>query len=455
MLGSGMGQVTVLCVDDDPDLVALTASLLDDANERFETITETDPRAAIERVHEESVDCVVSDYDMPEMDGVALLESIRDEFPDLPFILFTGKGSEEIASTAIAHGVTDYLQKDTGNEQYELLANRVSNAVAQHRASQRAGNLDRIRGLVQDVNQMLVRTTDRQHVERRICEIIADADPYLLASIVEIDSNATGTGTVEANSGEGKRTETDVHVRTSAADSQKTTTIDKTDLDSVVECCPVDAAIESGSIETATRDHTESPATTFDSDSLSCAAVPIQYDGQLRGVLCVVADRGDAFDSRERNLIAEISEDLGHAIYRIELQDRQQRFERIISNLPVGVYRNAPLPDGTLLEVNPALVEMFDAAGKDELLGRPFRELYADPADREQFVSKLKRDGIVHDMQLEFETLSGEQFEASVTGITTVENDERYFDGIVQDISDRDTPAPERTAIPQQIQPDR
>ena len=448
-------SIRVLHVDDDPDFGDLTAALLEREDDRFTVETVTSAGAGTEQLEQNQFDCVVSDYDMPGENGIAFLRSVRERHADLPFILFTGKGSEEVASDAISVGVTDYLQKDTGNEQYELLANRVSNAVAQHRASQRAGNLDRIRGLVQDVNQMLVRTTDRQHVERRICEIIADADPYLLASIVEIDSNATGTGTVEANSGEGKRTETDVHVRTSAADSQKTTTIDKTDLDSVVECCPVDAAIESGSIETATRDHTESPATTFNSDSLSCAAVPIQYDGQLRGVLCLVADRGDAFDSRERNLIAEISEDLGHAIYRIELQDRQQRFERIISNLPVGVYRNAPLPDGTLLEVNPALVEMFDAAGKDELLGRPFRELYADPADREQFVSKLKRDGIVHDMQLEFERLSGEQFEASVTGITTVENDERYFDGIVQDISDRDTPAPERTAIPQQIQPDR
>lgn len=444
-----MDQITVLCVDDDPDLVALTASLLEAADERFETITETEPHTALERVETEPVNCIVSDYEMPDMDGVSLLESIRDKFPDLPFILFTGKGSEEIASTAIAHGVTDYLQKDTGDEQYELLANRVSNAVAQHHASQRASNLVRIRGLIQDVNQILVRTTDRQHVERQICEKIADADPYLLASILGFDSNAPRTLGVETSSSKFKSTEVDVNVRTSAADSQKTSAIDNEDVDSVIDCCPIDTAIESGSIETTTRNYSESSATTFDPESLSSAAVPIQYDGQFWGILCLVADRRDAFDSRERNLIAEIAEDLGHAIYRIELQDRQQRFERIISNLPVGVYRNAPLPDGTLLEVNPALVQMFDANSEDELLGRPFRELYVDPADREQFVSKLKRDGIVHNMLLEFETLSGEPFEASVTGITTIEGDDRYFDGIVQDVSDRETPTPERTAIPQ------
>ncbi|MFB6128894.1 MAG: response regulator [Halorhabdus sp.] len=453
-----MDRVTVLCVDDDPDLVALTASLLEESNERFETITETNPRDVIDYLETASIDCVVSDYDMPEMDGVTLLESIRDEFPDLPFILFTGKGGEEVASTAIAHGVTDYLQKDTGDEQYELLANRVSNAVAQHRASRRASNLNRIRRLIRDVNQMLVRTTDRGHVERQICDVIADADPYLLACIVEIEPTTGGpSGSVEMTIGEADGVAGGWHVRTFAVDADETAATQNEEVDGVVDCCPIDAAIESGSIETATRLHAESPATTFDAESLSCAAVPIQYDGQPRGILCLVADRGDAFDSRERNLIAEISEDLGHAIYRIELQDRQQRFERIISNLPVGVYRNAPLPDGTLLEVNPALVEMFDADSEDELLGRPFRELYADPADREQFVSKLKRDGIVHDMQLEFETLSGESFEASVTGITTIEDDDRYFDGIVQDVSERDIQTPEQTAIPQEnrIQSDR
>jgi len=448
-----MERITVLCVDDDPDLVALTASLLEDANERFETITETDPRAVIDRLETASVDCVVSDYDMPEMDGLELLESIRTEYTELPFILFTGKGSEQIASAAIAHGVTDYLQKETGSEQYALLANRVANAVDQYRASRRASNLDRIRGLLQDVNQTLVRTADRSLVERRVCEIIADADPYLLASIVEAEPTASGTDrTAESNTGEVVTVDRHTRVRTAAGETPGESGIERHGIDSVGDWCPVEAAIESGSIETVQRLQPEAPSATAGLDYRSSAAVPIQYDGESYGVLCLVADCADAFDRRERNLIAEISEDFGHAIYRIELHERQQRFERIISNLPVGVYRNAPLPDGTLLEVNQALVEMFDANSEDDLLGRPFRELYAEPTDREQFVSKLERDGIVQDMELDLETLSGNPFEASVTGIMTTEDDERYFDGIVQDVSDRRAQGPERAANSQTVE---
>lgn len=70
---------------------------------------------------------------MPEMDGLAFLTAVRREDVDVPFILFTGQGSEEIAGDAITAGVTDYLQKG-GPSQYTVLANRVRNAVERYRA---------------------------------------------------------------------------------------------------------------------------------------------------------------------------------------------------------------------------------------------------------------------------------------------------------------------------------
>jgi DNA-binding NtrC family response regulator len=73
---------------------------------------------------------IISDYDMPGMDGLEFLRTVRETRPDLPFILFTGKGSEAVASEAIAADVTHYFQKRSGPEQYELLANRIENAVS-------------------------------------------------------------------------------------------------------------------------------------------------------------------------------------------------------------------------------------------------------------------------------------------------------------------------------------
>ncbi|WP_380676007.1 PAS domain S-box protein [Salinigranum sp. GCM10025319] len=121
--------VRVLHVDDDGDFAELTAAFLSREIDRIEVVTAADVDEALATLTD-AVDCVVSDYDMPGRNGIEFLEAVRAEHPDLPFILFTAKGSEEVASRAISAGVTDYLQKGSGSEQYAILANRIENAVS-------------------------------------------------------------------------------------------------------------------------------------------------------------------------------------------------------------------------------------------------------------------------------------------------------------------------------------
>ncbi|GAB7013052.1 hybrid sensor histidine kinase/response regulator [Halolamina salina] len=129
------GAIRVLHVDDDRDLAALTATFLERENDRISVETAADADEALERIGED-VDCVVADYELPGRSGIELLEAVRADYPDLPFVLYTGKGSEEIASDAISAGVTDYLQKDSGTGQYAVLANRIVNAVEAARSEQ-------------------------------------------------------------------------------------------------------------------------------------------------------------------------------------------------------------------------------------------------------------------------------------------------------------------------------
>ncbi|WP_245781362.1 PAS domain S-box protein [Halopelagius inordinatus] len=117
-------------------MAELIGTYLERFDDRLSATAATGSREALELIDETEFDCIVSDYDMPGSDGLQLLEAVRADSPDLPFILFTGRGSEEIASDAISRGVTDYMQKESETEQYQVLAQRISNTVRQHRLSQ-------------------------------------------------------------------------------------------------------------------------------------------------------------------------------------------------------------------------------------------------------------------------------------------------------------------------------
>jgi len=133
---STTGTIHALHVDDDSAFVEMVKTFLERKREDINVTTETAVGDGIETLREKTIDCVISDYEMPEQDGLDFLELVRDDHPDLPFILFTGKGDEEIASEAITAGVTEYLQKGTGTDQYTVLANRVENLVEKYRAEQ-------------------------------------------------------------------------------------------------------------------------------------------------------------------------------------------------------------------------------------------------------------------------------------------------------------------------------
>ncbi|MDS0261061.1 PAS domain S-box protein [Haloarcula sp. S1CR25-12] len=127
-------DVRVIHVDDEPDFADTVADLLEREDDGFTVETATSASQGLNQLADHDVDCIVSDYDMPDQNGIEFLETVRETAPDLPFILFTGKGSEEVAGDAISAGVTDYLRKERGTDQYTVLANRVRNAVERYRA---------------------------------------------------------------------------------------------------------------------------------------------------------------------------------------------------------------------------------------------------------------------------------------------------------------------------------
>ncbi|MDP2796728.1 MAG: PAS domain S-box protein [Methanoregula sp.] len=104
-------MISVLCVDDDSTYLSLEKRCLEEPGALTVTTAFSAPEA-LRAMETSRFDAVVADYQMPGMDGIELLKAVRAANPGLPFILFTGKGREEVVIEAFNDGVDFYLQKN-------------------------------------------------------------------------------------------------------------------------------------------------------------------------------------------------------------------------------------------------------------------------------------------------------------------------------------------------------
>ena len=125
----------VLHVDDNPEYRELLETHLTGETDSVDVRFASGGSESLDLLRQTSVDCIVSEYELPGKDGLELLEDVREDHSTLPFILFTGNGSEEVASHAISAGVTDYIQK-RGKGTVSLLANRIQEAIENYRVEE-------------------------------------------------------------------------------------------------------------------------------------------------------------------------------------------------------------------------------------------------------------------------------------------------------------------------------
>jgi PAS domain S-box-containing protein len=133
-------SVDILVIDDNTAWAQLICDQLEQSDATFSMTTATGATEAQSVLSNTSVDCIVCDYYMPKMNGIEFLEHTQQEFDSYPFILVTGKGSEEVASKAISQGVSDYITKDEVRKRPSALVNRINNAVENHRLQERLRN---------------------------------------------------------------------------------------------------------------------------------------------------------------------------------------------------------------------------------------------------------------------------------------------------------------------------
>ncbi|MDD1669189.1 MAG: PAS domain S-box protein, partial [Methanomicrobiales archaeon] len=151
-------KITVLYVDDEPALLELTPLFLCRKGD-LAIDTALSAKLALEKLREYPYDVIVADYLMPEMDGIEFLKGLRAGGCTIPFIIFTGKGREDVAIEALNSGADFYLQKGGDpRSQFAELGNMIRQAAHKRRAEEALReNEQRYRSVVEDQTELICR----------------------------------------------------------------------------------------------------------------------------------------------------------------------------------------------------------------------------------------------------------------------------------------------------------
>ncbi|MBB6645384.1 PAS domain S-box protein [Halobellus ruber] len=411
-------DIHVLHVESDSQFTELTAAYLQQEIETIALSTETRATDALTslRQADTDVDCIVSAYDFPGMNGVEFLRAVREDYPRLPFILFTGKGSESVASEALAADATDYLQKQKGTEQYHLLANRIRNAVQQYRESK-----------------------DRQkaeHYRQRLYEIASDTELRFdrkTKRLLELGCERLGVENGHVTRIDRHTNRHEIRIAAGSDFVQPGTTSDLSE----TYC---QRTISEDTILTVydavERGWENEPA--YERWGIGCyIGGKIEVGGDLYGTVCFVDQhpKSGPFTERERTFVDLLTRWLSHLVEQRQRNHEAERYRRLFENLPVGVFRTTL--DGEIVRANGTVLDVYNAESDEQLRQAGAQVLYVDASDRERLLEEIRKTGQIKSKVLEVETPDGEK-RAVRTSLTLVEEDgTQYLEGVVQDVTRR------------------
>ncbi|WP_435159337.1 ATP-binding protein [Haladaptatus sp. DFWS20] len=165
--------IRVLHVDDDELVLRASKLFLEREDDIEEVIPVRTNETAIEYLFENDtdIDCVVTGYDRERSSGLELLDIVRERCPNLPFILFTDNGSEDIASQAMSSGATNYLRKGGDDIGFFSLAPQIQHAVSYRRTEKEVHRGFRAIEMINEGIALLTDTLDFNYVNEAYAEL--------------------------------------------------------------------------------------------------------------------------------------------------------------------------------------------------------------------------------------------------------------------------------------------
>ena len=121
-----------------------------------------------------------------------------------------------------------------------------------------------------------------------------------------------------------------------------------------------------------------------------------------------------------------------------EVEEAGRKFENIVNNLPVGVFLCSPGHDGRFLDVNPALVKIFEAKDKDELLNMNLSGIFRDSSYYQIITNKFLKEGRLQHVKVPLRTRKGKEIWCELSGVVVKDAfGKQFFQGIFEDVTGR------------------
>lgn len=380
----------VLYVDDEPSLLELGKIFLEQDNEiALETVTSA--RAALDILSQKTFDAIVADYRMPEIDGIEFLKQVRQRYPDIPFILFTGRSREEVVIHALNEGADFYLQKGGDPQaQFTELAHKIKKSIAQRKAERELSVVnDEIiqkleeEKLISEFSQVLINANSVDEVLDYFGNMIFDrsgADYLMLAKLYPREKTVgihslKGFGPLLEQIGKLiNRAPQSLNVPVEVIIAHKTE-------------IPLESGLKTleGGISTISRGTLPKPVCLAIEKILAVKTIFIYelvWEGNLYGSITFGFRQGK--EIRDPSLINTLSNLLANALWRIYsadaifsdkhiLAESEAKFRTIFENSPYPICINSA-PDGKFLAVNTAFLQSSGYT-EQEIMGRNPAEL--------------------------------------------------------------------------------
>jgi DNA-binding NtrC family response regulator len=150
--------ITILLVDDEEMVLTSIRSFLAIETD-YKVLTYTSPVKALQEIDHRSIDLVISDYLMPEMDGISFLAKVKEKIPQAPRILLTGYADKENAIKAINDvGLYQYIEKPWNNDDLKLIIrNGLEKTILLKRLEEKIREVERAQQELGEVQKQILR----------------------------------------------------------------------------------------------------------------------------------------------------------------------------------------------------------------------------------------------------------------------------------------------------------